>query len=77
MMINKRLINTVNESKKYIAGNVIFQWISLAANITMMISITALLAQLFAEKSSFGTFFGFIRIYTVVFSEPLKAINKI
>lgn len=52
-MINKRLINTVNESKKYIAGNVIFQWISLAANITMMISITALLAQLFAEKISF------------------------
>lgn len=55
MMINKRLINTVNESKKYIAGNVIFQWISLAANITMMISITASLAQLFAEKSSFDT----------------------
>lgn len=55
MMINKRLINTVGESKKYIAGNVIFQWISLAANITMMISITTLLAQLFTEKSSFDT----------------------
>ena len=36
MMINKRLIGTVRESKKYIAGNVICQWISLAANITMM-----------------------------------------
>ena len=36
MMINKRLIGTVKESKKYIAGNVICQWISLAANITMM-----------------------------------------
>ena len=28
MMINKRLIGTVSESKKYIAGNVILQWCS-------------------------------------------------
>lgn len=26
MMINKRLIGTVSESKKYIAGNVVSQW---------------------------------------------------
>ncbi len=51
MMINKRLIGTVSESKKYIAGNVICQWISLAANITMMASITSLLAGLF-EKTA-------------------------
>ena len=44
MMINKRLIGTVGESKKYIAGNVAFQWLSLAANIVMMDSITRLLA---------------------------------
>lgn len=31
MMINKRLIGTVSESKKYIAGNVALQWCSLAA----------------------------------------------
>ncbi len=37
MMINKRLIGTVPDSKKYIAGNVVCQWISLAANITMMV----------------------------------------
>lgn len=36
MMINKRLIGTVKESKKYIAGNVFFQWVSLCANIVMM-----------------------------------------
>ena len=36
MMLNKRLIGTVKESKKYIAGNVFFQWISLCANIVMM-----------------------------------------
>lgn len=52
-MINKRLIETVSESKKYIAGNVAFQWLSLAANIVMMISITRLLAGLF-DKSAGG-----------------------
>lgn len=31
MMMNKRLIQTAGESKKYIAGNVILQWCSLAA----------------------------------------------
>lgn len=35
-MMNKRLIGTVKESKKYIAGNVFFQWVSLCANIVMM-----------------------------------------
>ena len=29
MMINKRLINTVKESKKYIILNVIFQWLTM------------------------------------------------
>ena len=47
MMINKRLIGTVSESKKYIAGNVLLQWCSLAANIAMMFSITNLLASLY------------------------------
>ena len=47
MMINKRLINTVQESKKYIAGNVICQWVSLAANITMMVAIAEMLHGLF------------------------------
>ncbi len=51
MMINKRLISTVSESKKYIAGNVILQWVSLIANITMMASITSLLAKLFQRSS--------------------------
>lgn len=51
MMINKRLIGTVRESKKYIAGNVIFQWCSLAANIVMMTGITGLLAKLFTGQA--------------------------
>lgn len=58
MMINKRLIGTVSESKKYIAGNVILQWCSLVANITMMAGITCLLGGLFegtAGKKEFVT----------------------
>lgn len=55
MMINRRLIGTVSESKKYIAGNVLLQWCSLVANIAIMTGITALLAALVtgtADKSS-------------------------
>ena len=51
MIIDKRLIRTVRESKKYIAWNVIYQWISLVANITMMVSIADLLSRLFANTA--------------------------
>ena len=51
MMINKRLIGTVSESKKYIARNVIFQWIALLANIVMMTSITSMLAKLYMKDA--------------------------
>lgn len=51
MMINKQLINTVSESKKYIAGNVALQWTSLAANITIMSSITNLLGKLYVNNA--------------------------
>lgn len=51
MMINKRLIGTVSESKKYIARNVILQWVSLVANIMMMFAITSLLAKLFLKTA--------------------------
>ncbi len=51
MMINKRLIRTVTESKKYITRNVLFQWVSLLANVIMMIAITSLLGKLL-EKSA-------------------------
>ena len=55
MMINKRLIGTVSESKRYIAGNVILQWCSLAANIAMMFGITGLLAGLFYGSADAGS----------------------
>ncbi len=47
MMINKRLIRTVKESKKYIVGNVVSQWIALAANIIMMGAIAKMLQHLY------------------------------
>lgn len=52
MMINKRLIGAVSGSKKYVAGNVILQWCSLAANISMMTSITYLLQDLFRKTAN-------------------------
>ena len=52
MMINKRLIGTVKESKKYIAGNVICQWVSLAANIAMMGAIARMLQNLYEGTDS-------------------------
>ena len=56
MMINKRLIGTVAESKKYIVGNVILQWCSLAANIALMLSISQMLAELFRGSASVQLF---------------------
>ena len=50
MMINKRLISTIGRSKKYIAGSVIVQWVSLIFNIVMIFSIANLLGKL-AENS--------------------------
>lgn len=54
MMINKRLIGTVSESKKYIAGNAAAQWCSLGANITMMGTITRLLEKLYHRTADTG-----------------------
>ena len=55
MMINKRLIGIVSESKKYIAGNIVAQWCSLAANIVMMYGITALFAAVYNGSYSTDT----------------------
>lgn len=58
MMINKRLIGMVSESKKYVAGNVALQWCSLAANIAMMTAITGLLAALYEGSAGFKRLWG-------------------
>ncbi|MBU3806603.1 MAG: ABC transporter ATP-binding protein/permease [Candidatus Fournierella pullistercoris] len=46
MMINKRLIGMVSDSKKQIARNVAFQWVALVANILLILTVAAYLAAL-------------------------------
>ena len=65
MMINKRLIGTVKESKKYIAGNAICQWVSLAANISMMGAIARMLQSLYEGNTQNGQI-GFTAVIAVV-----------
>lgn len=50
-MINKRLIGTVSESKKYITANVVLQWSSLSANIVLMFCVAVLLQHLFDKTA--------------------------
>lgn len=50
MMMDKRLLNVVPDSKKYIMRNVLCQWGALAVNIVMMWNITALLASLLVPE---------------------------
>ena len=52
MMMNKRLIGTVKESKKYVAANVAAQWLSLAANIVLMWKLASFCAALFSGNIS-------------------------
>lgn len=51
MMIDKRLVGLVPDSKKYIAGNVVLMWCSLVANIVMMSGIALLLQKLFFKTA--------------------------
>ncbi|MCH5194411.1 MAG: ABC transporter ATP-binding protein/permease [Oscillospiraceae bacterium] len=54
MMINKRLIGTVSESKKYIAGNVAAQWCGMVSNACLIFSVGAMLERL-SDRNSDGT----------------------
>ena len=49
-MLDRRLLNTVEESKKYIAANIVLQWISLVVNICMMAVIVQLLMQVYNQS---------------------------
>lgn len=79
MMINKRLIGTVRESKKYIAGNVLFQWFSLAANIAMMGAIARLLQRLFEgtadDRQIIGTAVAVVIAVMIRFACTIAANN--
>lgn len=49
MMINKRLIGMVSESKKYVAGNVGMQWCGLVANIGLMFTIANAIQKVYEK----------------------------
>lgn len=51
MMINKRLIGIVEDSKKYIAGNAALKWCSLVSNIVMMFTITSFFQKLYKKTA--------------------------
>ena len=51
-MIKKRLVQVVPDSKKYIAGNVAFQWIALISNIVFMTAITSFIASLVVSRDA-------------------------
>lgn len=50
MMIDKQLIRTVPDSKRYIMANVAMQWCALAANIAMMAAFCRLLERLYLGR---------------------------
>lgn len=54
MMINKRLVGLVPESRRYIALNVAFQWVSLVANICLITAICRVLGRVFAHAVTRG-----------------------
>ncbi|GHU64347.1 putative ABC transporter ATP-binding protein [Clostridia bacterium] len=54
MMIDKRLIAMVGGVKKYIAGNIVFQWLSLAANAGMVFSLAMLFERLIETGDASG-----------------------
>lgn len=54
MMIKRRLISTVPESRKYVIANVVCQWISLISNIEMMGSIAYLISVLYKGTATHG-----------------------
>ena len=64
-MINKRLIGIVPESRKYIAGNVALQWLSLVANMVLMTAIATLLSALYIYRETSALFFGAVIVMLV------------
>lgn len=65
MMINKRLINTVTETKKYIFLNVLFLWLSLLTNILMMYWLSKFLESIFLKSIDSKMYIYIIIIVTV------------
>lgn len=65
MMINKRLIDLVPESRKHILKNVIYQWVSLVCNIVIMFLIADMLNNLIKNTFNHKVFLTVIFIIFV------------
>lgn len=52
MMINRRLIGSVPESKRYVVASVVCQWTALLANMTMVLAFCRLLDALLAGSAT-------------------------
>ena len=85
MMINKRLIGTVKESKKYIAANVALQWTGLILNIGIMGVIAGLLQKLYdrtavpsdyAAAALFGAAFILCRVLLQAASSRMSYLSS-
>ena len=66
-MIKKRLLELVPESKKYIAENVVFQWLGMCCNIVMVFTIAHILNDLInGTEIQYGMRFGVILVTIVL-----------
>ncbi|MGC6342160.1 ABC transporter ATP-binding protein/permease [Bisgaard Taxon 45] len=59
MMIDKRLINTVTDSKKWVAKTVLWNWITLIASIVSAVIFALCLQQAFQQTLTMGGLFSY------------------
>ncbi|XWY21210.1 ABC transporter ATP-binding protein/permease [Bisgaard Taxon 45] len=59
MMIDKRLINTVTDSKKWVAKTVLWNWITLIASIVSAVIFALCLQQAFQQTLTIGGLFSY------------------
>lgn len=53
-MINKRLVRLLSDGKKYIYGNILFQWINLIANIVAIFLISGFISDTYYENVTYA-----------------------
>lgn len=64
-MINKRLVRLLSDGKKYIYGNIFFQWINLIANITMIFLISNFISDTYYGNVTDSKFIKLIVILVI------------
>ena len=64
-MINKRLVRLLSDGKKYIYGNILFQWINLIANIVMIFLISNFISDTYYGNVTDSKFIKLIVILVI------------